>query len=102
MICPAAKRWSVMACARLSASLGVRCRKTSTWRIYHVQTRGPVAAMERYVNVPAMPTEPRVVPVQCPLGQTGGLVYAYYIDAPPPALVSTVGAASPERPFLTP
>jgi hydroxyacylglutathione hydrolase len=65
--------------------------------MYHVQTRGAVAAMERYVNVPAMPTEPRVAPVPCPFGQTGGLVYAYYIDAPQPALVDTGVAASPER-----
>lgn len=42
-----------------------------------------------------MPTEPRVVPVPCPFGQTGGLVYAYYIDAPQPALVDTGVAASP-------
>ena len=42
-----------------------------------------------------MPTEPRVVPVPCPFGQTGGLVYVYYIDAPRPALVDTGVAASP-------
>jgi hydroxyacylglutathione hydrolase len=43
-----------------------------------------------------MPTEPRVVPVACPFGQTGGVVYVYYIDAPQPALVDTGVAASPE------
>lgn len=43
-----------------------------------------------------MPTEPRVVPVPCPFGPTGGIVYAYYIDAPEPALVDTGVAASPE------
>jgi hydroxyacylglutathione hydrolase len=43
-----------------------------------------------------MPTEPRVVPVPCPFGQTGGIVYVYYIDAPEPALVDTGVAASPE------
>src|SRR5690242_3507626 len=63
--------------------------------MYQVQTRGIAPTMERYVNVPAMPTEPRVVPVPCPFGQTGGLVYAYYIDAPQPALVDTGVAASP-------
>ncbi len=42
-----------------------------------------------------MPTEPRIVPVPCPFGQTGGLVFAYYIDAPQPALVDTGVAASP-------
>src|SRR5919199_4942884 len=42
-----------------------------------------------------MPTEPRVVPVPCPFGQTGGVVYVYYIDAPRPALVDTGVAASP-------
>jgi glyoxylase-like metal-dependent hydrolase (beta-lactamase superfamily II) len=52
--------------------------------------------MDRYVNVPGMPTEPRVVPVPCPFGQTGGVVYVYYIDAPQPALVDTGVAASPE------
>jgi glyoxylase-like metal-dependent hydrolase (beta-lactamase superfamily II) len=42
-----------------------------------------------------MPKEPRVVPVPCPFGQTGGVVYVYYIDAPQPALVDTGVAASP-------
>ena len=44
-----------------------------------------------------MPTEPRVVRVACPFGQTGGVVYVYYIDAPQPALIDTGVAASPER-----
>jgi serine/threonine protein phosphatase PrpC len=43
-----------------------------------------------------MPTQPRVVPVPCPFGPTGGVVYVYYIDAPQPALVDTGVAASPE------
>jgi hydroxyacylglutathione hydrolase len=42
-----------------------------------------------------MPTEPRVVPIPCPFGQTGGIVYVYYIDAPEPALIDTGVAASP-------
>jgi glyoxylase-like metal-dependent hydrolase (beta-lactamase superfamily II) len=42
-----------------------------------------------------MPTEPRVVPIPCPFGQTGGIIYVYYIDAPQPALVDTGVAASP-------
>jgi hydroxyacylglutathione hydrolase len=45
---------------------------------------------------PAMPTEPRVIPVPCPFGATGGLVFVYYIDAPEPALVDTGVASSPE------
>src|ERR1043166_7299002 len=81
--------------ANPSASRSPRCRKRSTWRMYQVHTRGAVAAMDRYVNVPAMPGEPRVVPVPCPFGQTGGFVYVYYIDAPQPALVDTGVAASP-------
>ena len=52
--------------------------------------------MDRYVNVSAMPSEPRVVPIPCPFGLTGGIVYVYYIDAPEPALVDTGVAASPE------
>ena len=44
-----------------------------------------------------MPTEPRVVPVPCTFGPTGGVVYVYYIDAPQPALVDTGVAASPQR-----
>ena len=51
--------------------------------------------MDRYVNVPAMPSEPRVLPIPCAFGQAGGLVYVYYIDAPQPALVDTGVAASP-------
>jgi hydroxyacylglutathione hydrolase len=43
-----------------------------------------------------MPSEPRVVSIPCPFGQTGGIVYVYYIDAPQPALVDTGVAASPE------
>jgi hydroxyacylglutathione hydrolase len=43
-----------------------------------------------------MSSEPRVVPIPCPFGQTGGIVYVYYIDAPQPALVDTGVAASPE------
>jgi hydroxyacylglutathione hydrolase len=43
-----------------------------------------------------MPAEPRIVPVPCQFGPTGGLVYVYYIDAPQPALVDTGVAASPE------
>jgi glyoxylase-like metal-dependent hydrolase (beta-lactamase superfamily II) len=39
--------------------------------------------------------EPRVVPVPCQFGQ-GATVYAYYIDAPQPALIDTGVAASPE------
>src|SRR5687767_9585724 len=46
-------------------------------------------------RVPAMPAEPRIVPVPCPFGTAGGIVYAYYIDAPHPALVDTGVAASP-------
>lgn len=65
--------------------------------MYHVQTRGVVAVTKRYVNVPGMPAEPRVVPIPCPFGQTGGLVYVYYIEAPQPALVDTGVAISPER-----
>src|SRR5918911_1998631 len=42
-----------------------------------------------------MPTQPRVVAVPCPFGQTGGVVFVYYIDAPQPALVDTGVAASP-------
>ncbi|HEX8969050.1 MAG TPA: MBL fold metallo-hydrolase [Chloroflexota bacterium] len=42
-----------------------------------------------------MPAQPRVVPVACPFGPAGGLVYVYYIDAPRPALVDTGVAASP-------
>jgi glyoxylase-like metal-dependent hydrolase (beta-lactamase superfamily II) len=42
-----------------------------------------------------MPAEPRIVPVPCPFGTTGGIVYVYYIDAPQPALVDTGVAASP-------
>src|SRR5438445_6702484 len=95
MTWPGPKRRTVMACARLSASCGARRRKMSMWRMYHVQTRA-APAMDRYVNVPGMPTEPRVVPVPCPFGQTGGVVYVYYIDAPQPALVDTGVAASPE------
>jgi hydroxyacylglutathione hydrolase len=64
--------------------------------MYHVHARGAVSTMDRYVNVPGMPTEPRVVPVPCPFGQTGGVVYVYYIDAPQPALVDTGVAASPQ------
>jgi hydroxyacylglutathione hydrolase len=64
--------------------------------MYQVHARGgAVALMDRYVNVPAMPTEPRVVPIPCSFGPTGGIVYAYYIDAPQPALVDTGVAASP-------
>src|SRR5215470_9437447 len=42
-----------------------------------------------------MPTEPRVVPIPCAFGPAGAIVYAYYIDAPQPALVDTGVAASP-------
>ena len=42
-----------------------------------------------------MPAEPRIVPVPCPFGPAGGIVYVYYIDAPQPALVDTGVAASP-------
>jgi len=42
-----------------------------------------------------MPAEPRIVPVACPFGALGGVVYVYYIDAPQPALVDTGVAASP-------
>ncbi|MCA1646298.1 MAG: MBL fold metallo-hydrolase [Chloroflexi bacterium] len=42
-----------------------------------------------------MPTEPRVIPIPCPFGRTGGIIYVYYIDAPQPALVDTGVAASP-------
>lgn len=37
---------------------------------------------------------PRVRPIPCPFG-TGGTVYAYYIEAPEPALIDTGVAASP-------
>ncbi len=63
--------------------------------MYHVQARTAFADIDRYVNVPAMPTEPRVIPVACPFGLTGGIVYVYYIDAPQPALIDTGVAASP-------
>lgn len=35
------------------------------------------------------------MPVPCPFGTTGGVVFVYYIDAPQPALVDTGVAASP-------
>src|SRR5712691_8756311 len=74
--------------------------------MYQVQIRSAAAAMTRYVNapvpreagcanVPSMSSEPRVVPVACPFGPTGGIVYVYYIDAPEPALIDTGVAASP-------
>src|SRR3982074_3566978 len=63
--------------------------------MYHVQARSAFADIDRYVNVPAMPTEPRVLPIACPFGLTGGIVYVYYIDAPQPALIDTGVAASP-------
>src|SRR5438552_16527772 len=63
--------------------------------MYHVQAWSAFADIDRYVNVPAMPTEPRVLPIACPFGLTGGIVYVYYIDAPQPALVDTGVAASP-------
>jgi hydroxyacylglutathione hydrolase len=43
-----------------------------------------------------MPSEPRIIPVPCMFGITGGVVYVYYIDAPQPALVDTGVAASPD------
>jgi hydroxyacylglutathione hydrolase len=42
-----------------------------------------------------MPSEPRIIPVACPFGPAGGIVFVYYIDAPQPALVDTGVAASP-------
>jgi hypothetical protein len=39
--------------------------------MYHMLTRLPAAAaMDRYVNVPVMSSEPRVVPIPCPFGLT--------------------------------
>src|SRR5437588_11312636 len=63
--------------------------------MYHVQARSAFADIDRYVNVPAMPTEPRVIPIACPFGLTGGIVYVCYIDAPQPARIDTGVAASP-------
>src|SRR5262252_1159265 len=57
-----------------------------------------IGAMIRACNAVSyepMPAEPRIVPVPCPFGTTGGVVYVYYIDAPQPALVDTGVAASP-------
>jgi glyoxylase-like metal-dependent hydrolase (beta-lactamase superfamily II) len=42
-----------------------------------------------------MATEPRVIPIACPFGATGGIVYVYYVDAAEPALIDTGVAASP-------
>ncbi|MFN8525428.1 MAG: MBL fold metallo-hydrolase [Chloroflexota bacterium] len=42
-----------------------------------------------------MAAPPRVIPVPCPFGLTGGLIWVYYIDAPEPAIVDTGVAASP-------
>jgi glyoxylase-like metal-dependent hydrolase (beta-lactamase superfamily II) len=42
-----------------------------------------------------MPSEPRIIPIACPFGPAGGIVFVYYIDAPQPALVDTGVAASP-------
>jgi hypothetical protein len=43
-----------------------------------VLPRPPAAAdIDRYVNVPAMSSELRVVPILCPFGLTGGIVYVY-------------------------
>src|SRR5438270_8915768 len=97
MSCPGAKERGVIAFTRSLMSRAVSRRNRSTWRMYQVLTRSAMSPdMDRYVNVPAMPTEPRVVPVACPFGLTGGIVYVYYIDAPEPALVDTGVAASPE------
>src|SRR5262249_5104431 len=57
---------------------------------------GPRPGHGRYVNVPAMPSQPRVVPIPCPRAQTGAIVYAYYVEATEPALIDTGVASSPE------
>lgn len=36
------------------------------------------------------------MPIPCPFGAAGGIVYVYYIDAPEPALIDTGVAASPD------
>jgi glyoxylase-like metal-dependent hydrolase (beta-lactamase superfamily II) len=43
-----------------------------------------------------VPEPVRIIPIACPFGTTGGVVYVYYIDAPEPAIVDVGVAGSPE------
>lgn len=43
-----------------------------------------------------MPEPARIIPIACPFGSTGGVVYVYYVDAPEPALIDIGVAGSPE------
>jgi len=44
----------------------------------------------------AVPEPPRIIPIPCPFGNTGGVIYVYYVDAPEPALIDIGVAGSPE------
>ncbi len=48
-----------------------------------------------------MPEPARVIPIRCPFGKTGGVVYCYYIDAPRPALID-VGVAGTPASYIEP
>lgn len=42
-----------------------------------------------------MPEPARVIPIPCPFGTAGAIVYCYYIDAPQPALIDVGVAGTP-------
>jgi hydroxyacylglutathione hydrolase len=44
----------------------------------------------------AVPEPARIIPIACPFGNTGGVIYVYYIDAPEPALIDVGVTGSPE------
>jgi len=42
-----------------------------------------------------MPEPARIIPIPCPFGTSGMLVYCYYVDAPQPALIDVGVAGTP-------
>ena len=42
-----------------------------------------------------MPEPARIIPIACPFGNTGGVIYVYYVDAPEPALIDIGVTGSP-------
>ncbi|MCC6178405.1 MAG: MBL fold metallo-hydrolase [Chloroflexi bacterium] len=42
-----------------------------------------------------MPEPVRIIPIPCPFGPSGSIIYVYYVDAPQPALIDVGVAGSP-------
>ena len=57
------------------------------WHAPCIRACPPFAADGSVEEDSAVPEPARIIPIPCPFGNTGRVIYVYYVDAPEPALI---------------